>query len=137
MSEEIVVQVPQIGPDGVVIKLMNATPNKPVVKIIGVSINDNNKRTEIKGADGKIYIAKKAYDVNELNIYDKDGKTVKASVHSVRKGDEIIDDESYILESQFDVVPPTSGGRLRRSNSKSRKFYKKSTKRSASRKYRR
>ena len=137
MPEEIVVQVPQIGADGVVIKLINATPNKPVVKITGVSYNETNKRTEIKGDDGKIYKAKDGYNANDLNIYDKDGKTVKASVFSALKGDEKIDDESYILESQFVVVQPKSGGRLRRSNSKSRKFYKKSTKRSASRKYRR
>ncbi len=136
MPEEIVVQVPQIGADGVVIKLINATPNMPVVKITGVSYNETNKRTEIKGADGKIYKAKDGYNANDLNIYDKDGKTVKASVFGARKGEQEIDDESYILESQF-VVLPTAGGRLRRSNSKSRKFYKKSTKRSASRKYRR
>ena len=152
MSNEIVVEVPTIGPNGVFIKLIPAstptlipastptlipastpTPKRSLVKITSFTYDRDTRIYKFVFDNGNTYTPKK--DVYDIYYCNKNGQDI-GSVFDITQKKVNINDETYVHVDDFNEFK-TSGGRLRRSNRKSHKFYKKSTKRSASRKYRR
>lgn len=156
MSIPVEVQIPPVGPDGILIKL--------VPKVVDVSPGDlvqlaptgpntdnpgNTKRTYYDvekryrifvDVDGKKYKIASWKNTDQIHIYDKNGKkgvTVYDATHS-SGNKEMNNDDVYMLKKDLEEIQ-AGGRRSKRSKSKpkpkSRKMYKKNTKRSASRRY--
>jgi hypothetical protein len=151
------VSIPAVGDTGVTIKLV--TSSDYLLKLStkdnkGRNPTDNNRVRPDKYVrkvfrfytdDRKKYKLIKNAELSDIYVYDKDGKKIMKLSQAIHVQPYAMRDNTKDLYMRsFDLieedVPPPSGGgrrskRSKRSNPKSRKTYKKSTKRAASRRY--
>jgi hypothetical protein len=156
MSNPVEVQIPPVGPDGILIKLVpkvDASPALDLVELAPITKNpeyasrsnrtyyDHDRQCRIfVDVTGKKYKLAGLKDTKGVHIYEngKQGVTVDMAI-SANGAEEMNHDKVYMLKSDLEEIPADQSGGRRSKRSKpkpkSRKMYKKNTKRSASRRY--